>query len=117
MCSCRVLTKRLSRAKQALAKSFSQVSAASAAFQHWRKLAWLSSYASAATIALGSSERLGSVTSSEGSTQEDDITLQTDVKEMAHTLQIESTTVTAASSRDYLQLKAPQQLRMAELST
>lgn len=72
---CLVFTKRLSRAKQALAQTFNQVSVASVTFQQWRKLASTSSHASAAARPL-----LGSLedTKSLVATSEQDFTLHTD---------------------------------------
>ena len=60
-------------------------------------LASLRSHASAATSALGSLEHLGTFVASEGSTPRNDFTLQTAVKEMAHTLQTDSTPVSVNS--------------------
>ena len=81
LCRCLVYTKRLSRAKQALAQSFSRVSVASDAFQHWRKLSFVCSPASAAASSPDCVEHAESLTPSEGSVPESvPINLQIDGK-------------------------------------
>ena len=94
LCRCLVFTKRLCRAKQALAKSFSQVSVASATFQHWRKLACLSSRASAAASTLRSLDHLGSLAALEGSTPDWCHPWQAAVNTLAHSSQTDSAAVT-----------------------